>query len=787
MRQPFITHRKSFFWLLFIVVFFNYSGLFAQSVTGQVEDFRNHEPIPYATISLYNNDSVLITGTITGSGGRFNFQKIPSGIYSLHISFIGYRTFSRKINLTKVTDYNAGILFLKPTSTRLGEVEVKGTQIKANALPDKTIYFVNKKMLQASNTGLDVLKYVPGIQIDFNQNIYLNGNRNVIILVDGKRRDAGFVKQLDPNQIEKVEIISVPGSKYDASVSGVINIRLKRKQTGISGYLHAGIPTSRSAVYISPGYTLNYGGKKFNLYTSYSGEIHNFPIVENFYREIFTPQNTTTITSQKNVFQKNWSHRFNLGLDYFLNKRNHINFYTYYNPYSNEYNGTVTLQSVINQTQNHYWKAQKKDYDRNHLLFGSLYFKHLFHKPGQELTLDAGYSYLNANNSTTYNYDNISNGGAMVQVNTLKPRQHTARIKLDFSAPLSKHFKMETGLKGIARSMTDQNSHSFQYRQNILAGYSSFSYSNKKFRLNTGLRVEQSITSFVGHFTRHVWSWLPSATVNYQLSKKENLRLSYQKIIYRPDIFELNPYVSHNDPFSIQSGNPNLKPQYSQNLFIDYSFRFNSNFLSARLFYKTSTDLINSLTSVHDSAQFETSTYNTGKVDEFGVQLSGALKLGSHFAFNPYMKVFNIFSFPNALAQQFQIGKKQQLTYDFGVSAISSFAKSWTAAFRLQYFHPRTYMQATYFSDALYFISLEKTLKKKLKLSIITALPFKKSFTYQGENIISTNFNTHMNRNIQLSLVPFWFTISYHFSSGRKLHSIKRQSVPVVPAHKKGF
>ncbi|WP_194831454.1 TonB-dependent receptor domain-containing protein [Prolixibacter sp. NT017] len=791
MTQFIISEKSKKVVYLMLILMISFQNLWAHSITGQVKDGKSEQSIPYATISLYTtSDSSLITGTVSGTDGHFALRQVASGKYNLRVSFMGYQTVNRTIVLTNQEDYHAGTILLREIAVKLGEGEAVaiGERIKAKTEPDKTTYFINKKMEDASNTGLDVLKYVPGVQLDFSQNLSLEGNQNILLLVDGKERDTGFIRQLDASQIDKVEVTTMPGSKYDASVSGVINIILKHRETGINGYVHGEIPTSQNVVYIFPGYGLNYGGKKFSLQTSYSGQVSNFPIVNNSYREISKPQQTTTITSQQDVMQNNWSHRFNFGIDYFMNKQNQFNLYTFYNPYSSEHNGTMTLQSQINQTQDRYWQAKKTDNDRNHKLFGSLYYKHLFHQPNQELTVDASYYYLTAHNATTYAYDSSSEGGASKQTNIVRPRQQNASIKIDFTTPLTEYFKLETGMKDILKSMTDRQSDSFRYRENILAGYGSLSFAKNNVQLNAGLRAEHSTNDFIDHFTRHFWAWLPSASLNYQLSKTKSLKISYRRSIYRPNIYQLNPYVSQNDPFSLQSGNPWLKPQFSQDLFLDYSMRLGNNFLSTRLFYNQSTRVINSLTFVNDSNLFETNIYNAGEVEQLGLQISSALKLGKTFALNPYLKVFSNWTHPNVIARQYQTVAKQELSYEVGLSAIASFKHDWTAAFRMQYYHPTTDIQTIRnMSDALYFISVEKTIKKKIKLGIVSGLPFKRSFAYHGEKTQGPNFYQRSVGSVILPSVPVWFSIRYQFSSGKKVHTIQRETEKLDQIPKKGF
>ena len=203
------------------------------NIKGQLKDQQNMQPVAFATVALRRlSDSTLITGTSSNLDGEFQIGSIPAGKYSLIISAIEFNRVIKSIDLKN--DFNAGIILLQEKSVTLGEVVVVGERMKAKTEPDKTIYYMNKKLYDASDNGVDMLSYIPGVQVDIMKNISLEGSQHIVILVDGKERDRNFLSQLNASQIDKVEIINTPGSKYDADVTGVINIILKKNnETGI--------------------------------------------------------------------------------------------------------------------------------------------------------------------------------------------------------------------------------------------------------------------------------------------------------------------------------------------------------------------------------------------------------------------------------------------------------------------------------------------------------------------------------------------------------------------------
>ena len=759
------------------------------SIRGELKDQKTSEAIPFANIALHElADSTLVTGTVSNLNGEFVINTAARGKYYLEISSLGYKTVTTKLDLPNSDNYNTGTILLREESINIGETLVMGERIKAKSSIDKTTYFVNKKIYEASNTGVDILKYIPGVQVDLLQNISLEGNQNIIIMVDGMERDRNFINQIEPNRIDKVEIVTNPGSKYDADVSGVINIILKKDQDrGMCGNIYAEVPTSSSEAYLFPSYSLIYGFKNFNLYTSYNGELSYFDIVESSNRSFKDDQIETKISSDQFVRQNNWSHRFHYGFDYLLNEKNQFNFYAFYNPYSREHDGTVEMHVSENNNEMKYWSALKEDTDKNHAEFYSLYYKHIFSKPGREIAFDVSYYNFKAETGTTYISDVDTDYDFGKQINLVKPKKKSISTKMDFTSPLSDRIKIDLGVKSTLQLSEDRLSEDFEYEENIFAIYGVFKYSNADFDFSAGLRVEHSRFGLKNQFTNNNFALLPHAVVSYNLRSKRNLKLSYRRSIYRPHLYQLNPSLHSDDPYSLRSGNPELKPQYQQNISVDYSQMINNNHLSFRLFYQKANNVINNLTFINDNKQFETRTYNLGEIKQYGVQISGALKLNKDIAFNPYFKLLEVSTCGNSLSEEFNISDKREIAFESGLSSIISFKHDITASLIFQYNSPKTDIQTQSFFDALYFISLEKTFKKNFKFGVTCAVPFAKSFTYQGFKTEGVDFYSHSEGNIKLSVFPIWLKFRYQFNSGKKRKTINRAKEIIEDKSGKGF
>jgi len=759
-----------------------------QFITGVLMDKKSNQLVSYANVALYNaTDSTLVSGTTSNVDGEFNLGPAIIGNYKLRVSEVGYEQVTKSIDITDKSNYNIGVILLQERVIELNEAVVVGERLKAKADVDKTIFFMNKKIYDASNTGTDILKHIPGIQVDIMQNISLEGSKDIIILVDGKERDRNFMSQLNARQIDKVEVISSPGSKYDADVTGVINVILKKdRDSGINGHVYVEIPTSKSEIYSFPTYSLNYSFKKFNIYTSYNGELSYFDIDESSYRKSWNSTGTTEIISNQHVKQKNWSHRFHFGVDYFLNKKNQFNFYAFFNPYSREHDGNIEMKVVNPNGGKEYWLSKKEDTDINYSAFYSLYYKHVFHKPGREITLDLSYYDFKAENTTSYTSEDISLDFAD-RTNTVRPKQNSISIKIDYTSPITDKLKFKTGVKTKFQDLQDRNSDKFNYNEDIFAAYGMFNYTVAKFEINLGLRAERSMSGITYSFNKNIFTLLPHAVIGYKPDTKQNIKLTYRNSIYRPNLYQLNPYTSIEDPFTMSKGNPNLEPEFRHDLMVDYSIRLGNNYISSRLFYSNTTNAINKLTFINDTNSFETDVYNLGKILRYGIQLSGSLKPYKSIALNPYIKVFDVYTIGNKLAGQYNIENRHKIAIESGLSAIISFKHNYTASLLFQYNSPETNIQGMSFSDALYFISLEKTIKQKLKIGIVSALPFSKSFTYQGNEIAAENFYSHAEGKIKMSVFPFWFKLDFQFNSGKKGKNINRTKEKIQDMPKKGF
>ena len=751
-----------------------FNGIIRERISGN--------PVPFASLVVLSAaDSSMITGTVSGPEGHFTFEHPVKEKNILQIRHMSYQT--KTLHWGPSENQNEWVILLDSKSVTMDELVVVGERIKVKSEGSKTTYFMNKQLKEATHSGTDVLTQLPGIQMDLMRKLSLEGSGNVVLMVDGRERDLHYISQLSANAIDKIEVSDVAGADMEADASGVINVVLKENNQGFSGSVLADIPTSDKEVYLFPNYSLQYDHQKINLHTSYTGAVSNFDIV-----------NTSTtcfgdskeIFEQQSVRQNNWSHRFNFGLDYSFNKKNRISYFGYYNPYSQELNGNVIFESEGTDAEPTYWSAKKEDTDINRRTFHSLYYKHSFN-PENHLELDVSYYNLAANNTTNYYADSLSGSYPAELKNQLKPVQHSVFVKTDYSSKLSEQWNLKTGLKATFREMTDKTHESYNYTEQVLAAYGNTSYATGNFGLNAGIRVESSTSENQHQFEYEDLFFLPQATITYDFTSAQKLKLSYSQSLYRPNVYQLNPVAFNENPMMLNRGNADLKPEHHENLFLEHSIRFENNFLATRIFYSQTQNAIQNLLTFNEDNLFESTTQNLGDITRYGLQLKGSLKFGKKVSLNPYFRVFRMQSDPNSFEQSNNLNSFSRIAYASGLSAIASFADGYSATLRFQYSSPNPLLQTEVFSDALYFMSVDKNINDKLKVGLTTALPFDKSFNYYGNEIKQNALYSLSEGTINTSGFTLWLKVSYRFGSKKTDKSIQREKENIEQIKRKGF
>jgi len=638
------TITKIFYTLLLVTI--SWSVSFAQTgksggakVSGSLLNEQG-KPMDYATVSLIKaTDSTLVKGALSNDNGIYTFDHITAGKYLVRATVVGYQ---KAISTPFTVTENATTVTAPALSMRTGSTELKGVTITATKplierKIDRTVMNVENSVLAAGNTALEILAKAPGVTVDKDDNISLKGKQGVTVMINDKltylsaAQLATLLRTTDGNTIKSIEIITNPSAKYDAAGnSGIINIKLKKNsQSGTNGSITVGVAKA-SFWRDNTSLNLNHKEGNLNVFGTFSrGDNKNT-------RDIYIDR-TTRDTAGKPTYFNQFTrmphvyhyNNYRVGADYDVTSKNTIGFVV--SGYSNSevdnndgntkigavpnvVDSTLTTISTINQTYKNF-AANLND-------------RFKIDTSGQELSVDLDYSKFKNNSIAQYDTHYFLADGTTQHAPQLLRNQTPSNItiytgKADYTKPLSKTVKLETGVKfssvktdnDLEAQIFDGNSYvndttrtnRFIYTEKISAGYLNLNKQFKKTSIQLGVRAEytQSEGNLSGStpVKRDYLNFFPSAFINHTLNDKNEISLSYSRRIDRPGYDDLNPFVYYLDPYTFSKGNAFLKPQYTNNF--EFNYTYNKSF-NVSLSYSRTTDVITEIILTSGNKTYQT-------------------------------------------------------------------------------------------------------------------------------------------------------------------------------------
>ncbi len=608
--------------VLLLLAFFCYAIIFANSadpetdlkigsVSGKVVDKTLNQPIAYAAIVIKSRDeSGAVTGGITQEDGTFEVKDLPQGELTFEVQFIGYRTHSQPITISrKNRKLDLGTIVLEEEAEELSGVEVVGERTTIEQKIDRKVINVGKDLTTAGATASDIMNNIPSVNVDQQTGeLSLRGNSNVRVMVDGKLSNvpvAQLLRQIPSTSIKSIELITNPSAKYNPEgMSGIINIVLhKNANIGFNGTLNTGLTKGQEAKFNS-SLDLNYRNGKFNLYGNYGNNIGKY--VNNGF--IFrTVENSEQIFD---FFDNNKSHLYKLGVDFFLNDNNTISFFTNQNRYNGEFDGITDVlyyDDLARNTTQFFNSVQENSSEQY-----NFDYKMKFKKEGHNIELEVDYNKFKNDEDADF-----KSTGTTVFPN-YKDFVDTKRTQtianLDYVNPLDSISKLEVGLEArifetnvdYASTGLSFNSNGnliptpttdFVYGMDIYSAYATFGQNYKKWSYQAGIRVEdvevKADTNAVRAFTDNYTQIYPSAFLTYSPSEKNQFQLSFSRRVDRPGLSQVNPIREWATPLISSFGNPNLVPQFTNSYEANYTRRFEKGSVTGGVFYRTIKDEIN--------------------------------------------------------------------------------------------------------------------------------------------------------------------------------------------------
>lgn len=668
-------------------------------IYGKVMDIQNNKPLEAASVQLFARieevnstqakDS-LIAAMLTKPNGDFNFDHVSLfKNLRLKISAIGYSEYAKIFpftdseNVASMTQIqkDLGNIIMSREHEKLEAITIVADKPALKMGIDKKIFDVDKSLTSKGGTAIDVMKNIPSISVDVDGNIELR-NSAPTIFIDG-RPTILTLDQVPSDNIDRIELITNPSAKYDASsTGGIINIILKKnKRNGVNGLVSASVGTPGL---FSSNANLNLRQGKLNFFVSgnYNNSQNkstgksfrqnkNNGITENYFDQYSKSQRNRQFTSVR------------FGMDYFLDNRNTITLsqgivrgrFSSNETQSQQYfNSGKTLERYGDRTSD-----GKFQFDRNNT---QLIFTHKFPEYGKELNASVNINYGNVKDNsgilnTFYQTDGILYGDPNRVRNQGANDNNQITAKVDFENPLSEDKKLETGLRSYINNYKSYfNSYSvgngvetklslsnnYKYTEMVHAAYVTYTGKLNSIGYQAGLRAEYS--KFSGTLIdsakkfgyeyptqiKNIWDALfPSLYLSKKIGESQEVQLNYSRRVRRPDFWQLNPFIDINDPLNIQQGNPELKPEFRNSIEFNYSknFKNNSNFLGV-VYYRNTQGNITRYSDTISAAQFQqlhnaavdpnailNTFINSKSTNRIGMELTLQQKLSKNFDVTP--------------------------------------------------------------------------------------------------------------------------------------------------------
>jgi len=598
---------------LTLCLFLTATTVFAQTtpkanISGVILD-ESKKPADYVTVVLFKaSDSSVVKTAFTDPTGTFSFNVPAKGSYYYKASNMGYKTLkSKTIVLTEENQkIDFGTAQLTASTQNLKEVNVAVTKPLIERKMDKVVMNVSSSSIMSGSTALEVLQKAPGVTVDQNDNISMMGKQGVLIQLDGKQTYmssadvANLLRNMQSSDIESIELITNPSSKYDAAGnSGIINIKTKKSKNGGTNGSVNGMAGYGKNFRGNAGLSLNHRTQKLNLFGNYNygknerenridiDRISNGKTADTYFMQV-----GSSLRKQNN-------NNFKAGLDYFIDKKNTIGVLVngYFN-HGTEASVNNTLIGPSFQKVDSMLVSNTLQTNKYNNLSYNLNYKSVLDTAGSEISADVDYSRYNGNDGSKYDNDYLFPNGDRIRP-IVYTRNNTPSIidikafKVDYNVSLSKTVKLEAGIKSswvktdndlqaeefVSNSWRNDvnRSNQFIYDENVNAAYTNLNKQFKNTSVQIGLRVEQ--TNSKGNLIttntvveRSYWDFFPTVFVQQTLSKNNQLGFSYSRRIDRPSYDALNPFIYYLDQYTYNKGNPFLNPQYTNNFELSYTF-----------------------------------------------------------------------------------------------------------------------------------------------------------------------------------------------------------------------
>ena len=804
------------------------------NVSGKIVDKQN-QPVPYASVSFNNKASKLNSdATLTDEKGDYKLALMP-GNYDIIIEAIDFKKSTLNRQITAAGNLGNFSVEAEAAVTNTKTQDIQGVVITAQAVKpyrveiDKKVYDPSLDIVAKGGNLQDVLANVPSVDVDTDGTVSMRGNSNVRFLINGKPSSmlgiddgANALQSIPADQIERIEVITNPSSKFEASgTAGILNIILKKsKKVGFNGSVEGTLgylPNTRLNTNLSwrKGawtYYINGGG----------GYSRNKSKNNSDFNSYLDPQTLNDGFSMRSVQNginegENKSYNVNTGFVVDLTEKSTLNASVMFRNFNNESTGqTDYFDRVIikdrNATgypnipytlQDQYTNRLNTGTNVNNSFQADLGFEQKIGDKGQLLSLATSYQ-KNKSDGTSLITENGYDNEFDVATNTINniltvSKNSTFLAKADYELPIGEASKLEAGARfdsnkndydyyvdqsqnnGPVSVLPNFTSNTF-YNENILAGYAQFKSKIENFGYQVGLRAEN--TNINVDFQRvsdaekknvekNYIKFFPSVFLSYDLGKNNQLLLNYSRRINRPRSFFLIPFMSYNNNRNLFSGNPDLNPTYENSFELGYSLSKSKVTFNPTLYFKKSEDEVNMFQYSGLNDQGNTVLYtmpvNAGTETQYGLDLNATY---DPFKWWKIMASADVFGYKNEGSYE---------DFDFSGDGFSSrfrltntFKPTKTTSFQIQGFYRGAQNTVSTQRKAMYAVNLgasQTIWKGNGTISFNIQDIFN---TRSRESFVTTPSYSQYNY-MQWQPRQFSISLSYRFKQGEKVEQPKRK------------
>ncbi|WP_421918363.1 TonB-dependent receptor [Marinifilum sp.] len=626
-----------------LLLFFAFTtSLFAKEIKYHIHGTlknKSNWAVEYANIGVFKEDQ-LVAGCSSNIDGKFEINVDAPGSYEIKISHLNYTPVSKSIVLNAgKSNLDLKIIVLEKIDNSLSEIVVRGNRKLHEKQARKDVFFISNEMLNQSGNVRDLLIQVPTIHVSLEDDISVEGDGDVLVLVNGRRYyDTNPLKLLVPEQIDKVEVNTTPSVDIvNEGYTSIVNIILKKdRDYSLNGNFDYVFPNEmldqvNGALSYYTGRWRFFGGYKLHSQTN------NYSISE-YRTEIGS--NDTIFKQGYNRINPRYREQYYGGIDCFIDDYNTLglaaNLKTLHRKeFFNELN-LINKDSLF-KTQG----LEHQDYDNFQL---STFYKNQSKDEKKTLTLDFLYSNFDQNeeqNLKDYYFETLESADRP-EYNELDRERIKAKLVYDIAIDKNSNLKFGVDYNNENTENYLESNNSIRNIEYDNSTYSGFvDYFARKGKLSYWLGLAQKYNKReISNIEYDNWCFYPNAGMSYSFTSKLSTKISYEKRVYHPSFYELDPYEYYADSLNVSVGNPYLKDYYSHNINLSGQYRFGRSYIKMNIFYQIIDDDIASVTRYSDQGVQANTYENLSKQKKLGIKLNYSYRPNKYFLLGGSLRGF---------------------------------------------------------------------------------------------------------------------------------------------------